>query len=288
MSAAVKAAISIRNLSYTYMAGTPLATPALDGVSLRVNAGEIVALVGQAGAGKTTLLQVCDGLLRPPATGMVQVLGIDTAEPQALSRLRLRVGLLFQRAEAQLLERFVGDDIAFTPRQAGLPRDEVRERVRQAMQAVGLDFEEFKDRRTFNLSGGEMRKVALAGLLASRPELVLLDEPTAGLDPESRTSLLEVVRRLRDQGATIVIASSSMEDLPGLADRLIILNHGRVAAEVPGADVWRYGPLLRAQGLDLPELCSIVEHLADRGLDLQPRSLDPDGIAEAICRIWTS
>jgi energy-coupling factor transporter ATP-binding protein EcfA2 len=284
----VSLAIEISDLSYTYMAGTPLASPALHGISLQILTGEIVALVGQTGAGKTTLLQICDGLLRPPASGSVRVLGVDTSQPGALAKLRLRLGLLFQRAEAQLLERFVGDDVAYGPRQAGLPLDEVRERVRQAMETVGLGFEEFKDRRSFNLSGGEMRKVALAGLLATRPELVLLDEPTAGLDPESRGGLIALVRTLRDLGATVVMSSSSMEDLPGLADRLIVLNGGRVIGEVAGSDIWRQGAFLRANGLDLPELCLILESLAAQGMSLSPTALDPDSIAEGICRTLTS
>jgi len=277
-------AIEITGFSYTYMAGTPLASPALHDVSLSVQAGEIVALVGETGAGKTTLLQACDGLLRPFRSGAVRILGVDTFEPTALARLRLRVGLLFQRAEAQLLERFVGDDVAFGPRQAGLPGAEVRQRVRWAMESVGLSFEAFRDRRTFNLSGGEMRKVALAGLLATRPELLLLDEPTAGLDPESRESLLALLRRLRDQGTTVALASSSMEDLPGLADRLVVLHRGEVAGAVSGERIWRHGELLRANGLDLPESCLIVEEVRQRGPDLNPSSLEPEALAEEICR----
>jgi energy-coupling factor transporter ATP-binding protein EcfA2 len=278
-------AIELNRLHYTYLEGTALATPALYDVSLRVEEREIVALVGMTGAGKSTLLQVCRGLFRPSGPGQALVLGVDTHSPDALRALRLRVGLLLQRSEAQLIERFVGDDVAFTPRQAGLPHDEVRERVRWAMEAVGLGFEAFKDRRTFNLSGGEKRKVALAGVLAIRPELILLDEPTAGLDPESREGLLRLVLALRDEGATIVIASTSVEDVPAVADRLVVLHEGRVVGEFPSREAWRHAEMLRQHSLDLPEVGRILELLATGGLELSPESLQPDAVAREICRI---
>ena len=277
--------IEITNLSYTYLESTPLASPALHGISLKVDIGEIIALMGETGSGKSTLLQFCNGLLRPARPGVVHVLGTDTAiEGEALRRLRLRVGLLMQRAEAQLLERFVGDDVAFGPRQAGLPYAEVRERVRWAMEAVGLGFERFKDRRTFNLSGGEMKKVALAGLLAAKPELLLLDEPTAGLDPESKRGLLALIKSLRDSGTTIVIASTDVEDLPGIVDRLLVLYRGHLAGEVVAADISRSGEFLRAHALDLPETGLVLEQLRQHGIDPETPSLEPDVLGEEICK----
>ncbi|NPV07146.1 MAG: ATP-binding cassette domain-containing protein [Anaerolineae bacterium] len=278
-------AIELHDLSYTYLEGTAMAAPALREVSLRVEEGEIVALVGETGAGKSTLLQICRGLYRPARPGQALVLGVDTHNPRALGALRLRVGLLLQRSEAQLIERFVGDDVAFGPRQAGLSHSEVRERVRWAMESVGLGFEEFKDRRTFNLSGGEKRKVALAGVLASRPELILLDEPTAGLDPESRRAVLDLIERLRQEGSTFLVASTGVEDVPAIADRLVVLSDGRVEGDVQAPEVWRHAGLFRRHSLELPEVGRILELLAAAGHELSPNSLKPDSVAREICRI---
>lgn len=279
-------AVEIAGLSYVYMAGTPLATPALHDVSLRVEAGEVVAVMGETGAGKTTLLQFCNGLLRPEQAGVVRVLGVDTGAGSASLRpLRLRACLLLQRTQAQLIERFVGDDVAFGPRQLGLPAEEVRERVRLALEAVGLGFERFKDRRTLNLSGGEAKRVALAGLLAMRPELLLLDEPTAGLDPEARRSLLRLITELSGRGMTVLLTSTNMEDLPGVADRLVVMGGGRVVGEVAVAEIWRHGRFLRDNALDLPETGLVVEALRRQRPDLAPRSLEPEPLAEDICRI---
>jgi energy-coupling factor transport system ATP-binding protein len=268
------------------MAGTPLAVPALHDLCLRVAAGEVVAVMGETGAGKTTLLQFCNGLLRPGRPGIVRVLGIDTGAPGASLRLlRLRACLLLQRAQAQLIERFVGDDVAFGPRQLGLPPDEVRERVRLALEAVGLSFERFRDRRTLNLSGGEAKRVALAGLLAMQPELLLLDEPTAGLDPEARQSLLRLIAGLSGRGTTVLLTSTNMEDLPGVADRLVVMGRGRIVGEVAVSEIWRHGRLLRDSALDLPETGLVVEAMRRHRPDLEPRSLEPEPLAEDICRI---
>jgi energy-coupling factor transporter ATP-binding protein EcfA2 len=276
--------IQISGLTYTYLRGSPMATEALRGASLSVERGEIVALMGETGAGKTTLLQFCNALLRPTTPGTVRVLGTDTVvSGDSLRGLRLRAGLLLQRAESQLLEEFVGDDIAFGPRQLGLPHEEVRERVREAMATVGLDFEGFKDRRSFTLSGGEMKRVAIAGLLALRPELYLLDEPTAGLDPEAREALLATLVALRGAGATIVVATTNVEDAPGVADRLVVMRAGRVVGEVPVAEMWRHAAFLRENSLELPEVGLVVEGL-QRYRPLEPASLSPEDVAVSICK----
>jgi len=275
--------IEINHLSYTYLQGTPLATPALRDITLAVSRSEIVAIAGPAGAGKTTLLQCCNGLLRPPSPGLVRVLGTDTATE--VGALRLKVGLLIQRSHAQLIERFVGDDVAYGPRQQGLSHDEVRECVRWAMTAVGLDFERFKDRLTFNLSGGEMRKVALAGILAMKPEILLLDEPFAGLDPESRQKVFALIKTLKKQAVTVVMATTNVEDLPGLAERIFVLDGGMLAGELKAADLAKAGEFLRAHGLDLPELGLIVETLNREGHHIQADCLEPESLAEEICKI---
>lgn len=276
--------VDIRGLSYTYLEGSLLATPALHDVSLTVEKAEVVALMGETGAGKSTVLQFCDALLRPPSPGIVTVLGTDTAlSSDSLRALRLRLGLLLQRAESQLLDEFVGDDIAFGPRQLGLPHEEVRARVLDAMATVGLDFDSFKDRRTFTLSGGEMRRVAIAGVLALRPEVYLLDEPTAGLDPEAREAMLATIVRLREAGATVLYATTNIEDVPGVADRVIVMRQGRVVGEVPGNALWQHAAFLRENSLELPEIGLVVEALR-RTWPIEPASLEPEAVADSICR----
>ncbi|MSP12563.1 MAG: energy-coupling factor transporter ATPase [Chloroflexi bacterium] len=222
------AMIQARDLSYTYLVGTPLAYTALHNLQLEIFRGRSMGLMGQTGSGKSTLLQHFNGLIRPQ-TGQLQVLGEDLGRARLdLRRLRQRVGLVFQQPEKQIFEPVVGDDIAFGPRQMRLDRATVRQRVQQAMAAVGLDFESFKDRPTFALSGGERRRVALAGVLALQPEVLLLDEPTAGLDPATRVELLEFLDQLRRTGTTLVVTSHQQEDLAVLVDDLALLAQGQV------------------------------------------------------------
>jgi len=259
--------LTIRDLKHTYLAGTPLATRSLDGVSLQVPAGGIVALLGPTGSGKSTLLQLAAGLLRPEA-GHVKVAGRDLNAVMPDRRaLRRQVGMLFQKSEEQLFETYVGDDVAFGPRQLGLDRSVVRERVRHAMETVGLPFAAYKDRFTQGLSGGERRKAALAGVLALRPRLLLLDEPTAGLDPQTRRAVLATLRRLNEaEGMTLVIATHNMDDAATLARRVCVLEKGRVAMQGTTQDTFSHAERLRVLGLDLPAAVSVMAALRQRGL----------------------
>jgi energy-coupling factor transport system ATP-binding protein len=265
------------------MSGTPLAVTALDGVSLEVHAGESVALLGSTGSGKSTLLQHVAGLLRPQ-TGQVLVAGQDVSDPRTDRRfLREQVGILFQRPEEQLFETYVGDDVAFGPRQFGMGREAVRERVRWAMETMGLPFLTYKDRFTQSLSGGERRKAALAGVLALRPRLLLLDEPTSGLDPQSRHDLLATLRRLnREEGVTLVIATHNMDDVSALARRVYVLEEGRVALQGPARRVFSQAEQLRALGLDVPAAVSVMAALRDRGLSAPLDALTLDEAEAAI------
>jgi energy-coupling factor transporter ATP-binding protein EcfA2 len=199
----------------------------------------------------------------------VTVLGQVVGAPATdLRTLRRQVGLVFQFPEAQLFERFVGDDIAFGPRNLKLGRDAVRERVRRAMAAVGLDFDEFKDRMTFSLSGGQKRRVALAGVLALEPQVLVLDEPTAGLDPHARRQLLDHILALRAQGITLVLISHNMDELAALCDRLVVIAGGRtLLAGTPG-EVFAQSATLRAHGLDVPAATALVEQLVGPGAAL--------------------
>jgi energy-coupling factor transport system ATP-binding protein len=256
--------VSISALRHTYLPGTPLETRALDGIDLDVAEGAVLALVGATGSGKTTLLQHVAGLLQPEA-GHVLVKGRDI---QTLGAdrwiLRWQVGMLFQRPEEQLFETYVGDDVAFGPRKLGLQAAQVREWVRWAMDTVGLPFADFKDRFTQSLSGGERRKAALAGVLAMRPEILLLDEPTAGLDPRARRELLDTLRRLnRHEGMTLLIATHAMEDVAALADRMVILDAGRVAAQGPPRRLFAQPDLMAAHSLAVPEITALMHRLSE-------------------------
>ncbi|MBU0493417.1 MAG: ATP-binding cassette domain-containing protein [Chloroflexi bacterium] len=254
--------VAVRDLRHIYLAGTPLAAVALDGVGLEVRAGEVVALLGPTGSGKSTLLQHVAGLLRPSA-GQVLVAGRDVNDPATDRRfLREQVGMLFQRSEEQLFEAYVGDDVAFGPWQLGLDREAVRERVSWAMKMAGLPFLAYKDRFTQSLSGGEQRKAALAGVLALRPRVLLLDEPTAGLDPQARRVLLATLRHLNQQeGVTLVIATHAMEDVAALAHRAYVLNRGQIVAAGPPRQLFQEPDRLTALGLEVPEVTALMHRL---------------------------
>jgi energy-coupling factor transport system ATP-binding protein len=221
----------IRDLRYAYLRGGPLETEALKGVDLDAPAGSALGLIGPTGSGKSTLLQHLNGLLRPQS-GQVIVAGVDWSNPRleaaAAQAARLQVGLLFQQPEDQLFERFLGDDVAFGPRQMKLDPAEVRRRVQTAMEAVGLPFEAFKDRLSRSLSGGEQRRAALAGVLALQPRLLAADEPTAGLDPRGRADIVKILRRIHTEGVTLVFASHRLEDIAALCDHVAALQDGRV------------------------------------------------------------
>ena len=262
--------IRAQGLRYTYMAGTPLAVEALKGVDIEVWPGEAIGLIGPAGAGKSTLVQHLNGLLRPRARGQLWIDGQDMGDPRGDARpLRRRIGLVFQRPEDQLFKTLVGDDIAFGPRQLGLPREEVRERVRWAMEMVGLDFRTFVDRPIVSLSGGERRRAAIAGTLALRPSTLILDEATSGLDPRGRRQLLDLLRRLhQEEGTTIILVTTHMEDLVGLAGRVVVLAGGRTVLEGSLREVYGQADLLRSHGLGVPQMAEVGEALVARGCRL--------------------
>ncbi len=259
-------AIAVRDLGHVYLKGTPFEATALRGATLAVAPGEILGVVGATGSGKSTLLQHLNGLLRPQR-GDVVVLGHDLADPKAdVRQVRRQVGLVFQNPEDQLFEQYVGDDIAFGPRNLGLDREAVRQRVREAMTVVDLDFEGFKDRLTFALSGGQRRRVALAGVLAMQPQVLILDEPTAGLDPATRADLLaRLVRLNRDQGLTMVVATHNMDDLAEIADRIVVLAGGQVVLEGATRQVFSQAETLATLNLGLPQVTQVMVELRERG-----------------------
>jgi len=276
--------VTLRHLDHVYLPGTPYEVAALRAASLTVQRGQIAALVGESGAGKSTLVSFLNGLLRPTARGLAVVLGQDTAQPGCdLLALRRRVGLVMQYPQHQLFERLLGDDVAYGPRQMGLPRDELRERVRWAMDSVGLPFEAFVDRRTFSLSGGEMRRAALAGVLAMRPEILVLDEATTGLDPRGQALVHNLLRRLvTEQGTTVVLVSNEMDEVAALADTVTVLHQGRTVLAGPTREVLAQAGLLAEVGLTTPEPMRIARVLAEAGFSVPADCLTVPETEEAL------
>ena len=261
--------IVIEHLNYVYMSGGPYETHALDDVSLTIGDGEFVGLIGHTGSGKSTLVQHLNGLLLP-SSGKITVDGLDIADKATDRRaIRRKVGLVFQYPENQLFEETVEKDIAFGPRNLGLDEAEIARRVKDAMRKVALDYDALHERSVFELSGGQMRRVAIAGVLAMEPRTLVLDEPCAGLDPRGREEILGLIRDLhRDTGATIVMVSHSMDDVASLAERVIVMNHGKVAMDGAPRDVFSRGAQLRAIGLDVPQAVLLADRLRERGFDV--------------------
>ena len=261
--------IVIEHLNYTYMSGGPYETHALRDINLSIGDGEFVGLIGHTGSGKSTLVQHLNGLLMP-SSGRILVDGLDVADKNTDRRaIRRKVGLVFQYPENQLFEETVAKDIAFGPRNLGLDEQEVDRRVRDAMRRVALDYDSLHERSVFELSGGQMRRVAIAGVLAMEPQVLVLDEPCAGLDPRGREEILGLIRRLHSEsGATIVMVSHSMDDVASRAERVIVMNHGEVAMDGAPRDVFSRGDELRAIGLDVPQAVELADRLRERGFDV--------------------
>jgi energy-coupling factor transport system ATP-binding protein len=277
--------IVVRDLHYTYQVGSPFEATALCGAHFELHAGEVTAIVGHSGSGKSTLIQHLNGLLRPQR-GTVRVAGLDLADRTLdLAEVRRRVGLVFQFPEQQLFEPTVGDDVAFGPRRLGCDREEVRRRVREALDAVGLGFEAYKDRYTFGLSGGETRRVAIAGVLALEPDVLVLDEPTAGLDPRGRDDLLTTLLDLRSQrGSTVAIVSHDMEQVAEIAERVWVMAGGRTVLSGTPREVFGQADALRDLGLGLPQVTELMRALAAKGLDVPTDVVTLDQAEEAV---WT-
>jgi energy-coupling factor transport system ATP-binding protein len=256
--------ISLKNLSHDYLKGTVLRQRALENICFTLNQGETACLIGTTGSGKSTLLQHLNGLLLADE-GEVSLfgnppLGPDTTEKETIL-LRQRVGLVMQRPEKQLFERFVGDDVAFAPRLIGLKGKELARRVKAAMNLAGLPFEKFRDRPIYALSGGEKRKAALAGVLALEPEILLLDEPSAGLDPLSRNELHRILINLKKKGTTLVIATHDMDEAALLGDQILLMEQGKLLSSGSASQIFTDGEELQKRGLELPFIKRIEEEL---------------------------
>ncbi|MDR3595232.1 energy-coupling factor transporter ATPase [Clostridium sp.] len=261
--------IKIENLTHVYMPKSPFEKIALDDVSLDIKDGEFVALIGHTGSGKSTLIQHFNGLLEA-TSGKIIVDGVDITEKKVkLTDVRKKVGLVFQYPEYQIFEETIAKDIEFGPRNLGLSDEEIHNRVVKAMEMVGLDYESYKDRSPFDLSGGQKRRVAIAGVVAMQPTTLILDEPTAGLDPKGRDDILAQISKLhKDYNMTIVIVSHSMEDVAKIAERIIVMNNGKIALQGNPAEVFKEVDVLEKIGLGVPQVTYLVRELRKKGFDL--------------------
>ncbi len=279
----MRSVIEVRHLTHVYMPDSPFEARALDDVSLTVNEGEFVGLIGHTGSGKSTLVSHLNALEKSEP-GTVFVRGIDLgAKETKLSDVRREVGLVFQYPEYQLFEETVERDIAFGPANLKLDEEEIRRRVRAAMELVGLD-ESLREASPFNLSGGQKRRVAIAGVLAMNPSILILDEPAAGLDPAGRRGMLELIRGIHESGVTVVMVSHSMDDVGKYCDRLYVLSHGKIALSGAPAEVFVHGEELRGMGLDVPECAKLAAALRARGFDVPGGAYSRADVAAAILK----
>ncbi len=278
--------IKLENVNYVYNPGTPFESSALKGVNLEMGTHEFIGLIGHTGSGKSTLVQHLNGLMKP-TSGRVLIDDVDTVDKNLAKKgLRQRVGLVFQYPEHQLFEETIAKDIAFGPKNQGLSDREVEERVRTAMEMVGLGYEALKDHSPFELSGGQKRRVAIAGVLAMNPTYLVLDEPTAGLDPKGRDEILDEIKKLYDNmEMTIVLVSHSMEDVARLVNRLIVMDDGRVLMDGTPVEVFRREEELREIGLDIPQITATMRALAKKGMKVNTDVLTVKEAAEELKRV---
>ncbi len=276
--------IVLDHVSYTYGKNTPYEKTALKDVSLTIEEGEFVGIIGHTGSGKSTLVQHLNGILHP-TIGQVLVNGVDLVDKTVEAKtMRHKVGMVFQYPEHQLFEETIAKDIAFGPRNLGFNEEEIDQRVREAMKLVGLDYEKYAERSPFHLSGGQMRRVAIAGVLALHPDFLVLDEPSAGLDPFGREEIFEEILKLhREQGLTVVLVSHNMEDISRLANRLIVMDKGGVALDGKPLDIFiNHRETLQAAGVDIPPVSILLETLKQRGLDVSLEAVTVDEATEII------
>lgn len=261
--------IKIENLVHVYMPKSPFEKVALNNVNIEISKGEFIALIGHTGSGKSTLIQHMNGLLKP-TSGKIIVDGQDiTKEGVKLTDIRKKVGLVFQYPEYQLFEETIEKDIEYGPRNLGLEQEEITRRVKKAMNMVGLDYETYRNKSPFDLSGGQKRRVAIAGVIAMEPQILILDEPTAGLDPKGRDDILEQIRILHDEyKMTIILVSHSMEDVGKLAERIIVMNNGEVALEGTPSKVFKEVETLERIGLAVPQVTYLMRALREKGFDV--------------------
>ena len=278
--------IRVENITYIYGKGTPYEKTALSGVDLTIEKGEFVGIIGHTGSGKSTFIQHLNGLIHP-TEGRVLVDGVDLADKtkEALAK-RHSVGMVFQYPEQQLFEETIAMDIAFGPRNLGCDEAETERRVKEAMKFVGLDYDTYKDRSPFRLSGGQMRRVAIAGVLAMKPDFLILDEPSAGLDPIGRREIFSQIKKWYEAGAfSVILVSHNMDDIARLATRLLVMHSGRCVLDGEPMDLFlHHRKELQASGVDVPPLTKTLLYLKERGIPVPERAVTCEEAAQEMFR----
>lgn len=279
--------IKVEQLSHIYSPGTPFESVALKNVNFEVKNGEFIGLIGHTGSGKSTLIQHLNGLLKA-TSGKIYIDGMDlTSADVTLTDIRKKVGLVFQYPEYQLFEETIEKDIAFGPSKLNLSAEEITKRVKEAMQMVGLNYEALKDKSPFELSGGQKRRVAIAGVLAMKPDILILDEPTAGLDPKGRDEILNQIRVVQQTyGTTIILVSHSMDDVSRLVNRLIVMNRGEVAFDGTPRQIFAHQQKMEAIGLGVPKVVELSNKLREQGWEISEDILTLEEMKEAILKEW--
>jgi len=274
--------IELRNISYSYTANSSENTVAVKNVNLKIDKGEFIGIAGHTGSGKTTVAQILAGLVTP-TEGSILIDGEEISDSKAAARkLRSRVGIVFQYPEHQLFEETVYRDIAFGPKNKGMSESEIDECVRKSAELVHLK-EEYFEKSPFDLSGGQKRRVAIAGVIATKPSVLILDEPAAGLDPVGRERLLSELHRIRrEQGTTIILISHSMEDLARNAERIVLLNKGEKLTDAPAGEIFTNSQLLKKCGLQLPEITQVINMLNQAGMALPENIFTVEDACRAI------
>lgn len=279
--------VIVKNLTYIYDEGMPFASKAIDDISFEIKDNDFVGLIGHTGSGKSTLIQHLNGLLKP-SSGQIIVNDFDITDKNLnLTEIRKRVGIVFQYPEYQLFEETVEKDIAFGPGNLGLDEKEISNRVKTSMEAVGLDYETFKDKSPFDLSGGQKRRVAIAGVVAMNPEVLILDEPTAGLDPGGRDEIFNLIKKLhKDNNITIILSSHSMDDMAKLAKTIIVMNHGKIEFMGTPREVFTsHASRLKEIGLDVPQVLELATKLRNKGFNIRPDVLTVGEIKDEIIKV---
>ncbi|EQF29451.1 ABC transporter family protein [Clostridioides difficile CD160] len=279
--------IIVKNLTHIYNEGMPFASKALDDVSFEIKDRDFVGLIGHTGSGKSTLIQHLNGLLKP-SSGEIFINDFNITDKNLnLTEIRKRVGVVFQYPEYQLFEETIDKDIAFGPANLGLEESEIHNRVKASMEAVGLDYEEFKDKSPFELSGGQKRRVAIAGVIAMNPEVLILDEPTAGLDPGGRDEIFNLIKDLHEKNnMTIILSSHSMDDMAKLAKNLIVMNHGRIEFMGTPREVFKSNAgKLKEIGLDIPQVLELALKLRQKGFDIREDILTLEEAKQEILKV---
>lgn len=279
--------IKVRNLTYIYDEGMPFENRAIDDISFDIEDNDFVGLIGHTGSGKSTLIQHLNGLLKP-SLGSIYINNFEITQNDInLTEIRKRVGVVFQYPEYQLFEETIEKDIAFGPGNMGLDQEEITKRVKSSMEAVGLDYEKYREKSPFELSGGQKRRVAIAGVIAMDPEVLILDEPTAGLDPGGREEIFELIKKLhRERNITVILSSHSMDDMAKLVKTLIVMNEGKIEFMGNPREVFNNNAhRLKEIGLDIPQVLELAIKLREKGFDIRQDIITPEEAKNEILRV---